>query len=157
MGAIEMPATIVALMLLGVTSVIQPEFGSVSQQRVDELVRATMMHQHLPGLSIAIARRGHVLYARGYGYRDVSKQIPADAATVYNIASNSKQFTATSIILLQQEGKLNLDDKLSRYLPEFTHGAQITLRELLTHTSGIPDYADRSDLPHRATAKQFVD
>lgn len=152
-----MPAIGLALMLLAVAPVTQPVFGSESQQRVDAMVRATMMHQHLPGLSVAIARRGHVLYARGYGYRDYAKHVPADAATVYNIASNSKQFTAASIMLLQQEGKLSLDDTLNRYVPEFAHGAQITLRELLTHTSGIPDYVDLNDLPHRATAKQFAD
>ncbi|HEY5093733.1 MAG TPA: serine hydrolase domain-containing protein [Candidatus Eremiobacteraceae bacterium] len=152
-----MQAVVLALTLLAAMPVTQPVFGSDSQRRVDALVHATMMHQHLPGLSIAIARRGHVLYARGYGFRDFAKQIPADTTTVYNIASNSKQFTAASIMLLQQEGKLNLDDKLSRYLPEFAHGAQITLSELLTHTSGIPDYVDLNDLPHRATAKQFAD
>lgn len=152
-----MHSIVLSLMLLAAAPPTQPVFGAASQQRVDALVRATMMHQHLPGLSLAIARRGHVLYARGYGYRDFAQKIPADADTVYNIASNSKQFTAASIMLLQQEGKLGLDDKVSRYLPEFVHRAQITLRELLTQTSGIPDYADLDHLPHRATARQFVD
>ena len=148
---------VLSLVLLAAAPTTQPVFGSGLQQRVDELVRATMMHQHLPGLSIAIAWRGHVLYARGYGDRDFAKKIAADADTVYNIASNSKQFTAASIMLLQQEGKLDLDDKVNRYLPEFAHGAQITLRELLTHTSGIPDYVDLDHLPHQATARQFAD
>ena len=152
-----MYATVLALILLAAAPSAEAIFGPDSQQRVDALVQSTMAHQHLPGLSLAIARHGHVLYARGYGYRDLSKRAHADATTVYNIASNSKQFTATAIMLLQEEGKLRLDDRLSRYLPEFRYGAQITLRELLTHTSGVPDYVDLNDLPHRATAKQFVD
>lgn len=125
--------------------------------KVDTLVKATMQHQHLPGLSLAIARDGAVLYARGYGYRDLAHRIPADSATVYNLASNTKQFTAAAVMLLVQDGKVRLDDTVSRYLPEFRYGARITIRDLLTHTSGIPDYADLDNLPHRATARQFVD
>ncbi|HKW45201.1 MAG TPA: serine hydrolase domain-containing protein [Candidatus Eremiobacteraceae bacterium] len=148
-----MPAVLLALIFLTAA----PPNASSLGARVDEIVRETMIHQHLPGLSLAIARRGTVLYARGYGYRDLAHRIPADAKTVYNIASNTKQFTATAIMLLQQDGKLRLHDRLSRYLPEFRHGAQIGLVQLLTHTSGIPDYADLPNLPHRATAKEFVD
>jgi D-alanyl-D-alanine carboxypeptidase len=152
-----MPALFLALVLLGAAPSNASAMNSDLRARVDEIVRETMVHQHLPGLSIAIARRGALPYARGYGYRDLAHRIPADAATVYNIASNTKQFTAVAIMLLQQDGKLKLDDKLTRYLPEFRHGANITIRELLTHTSGIPDYADLNDLPHHAAARQFVD
>jgi D-alanyl-D-alanine carboxypeptidase len=132
-------------------------FAPPLQAKVDALVRATMFHQHLPGLSLAIARGGAVLYARGYGYRDLAHHIPSESSTVYNLASNSKQFTASAVMLLVQEGKVRLDDTVSRYLPEFRYGARITIRNLLNHTSGIPDYAALDNLPHRATAKQFVD
>jgi len=116
-----------------------------------------MLHQHLPGLSIAIARNGAILYANGYGYRDVRKRAPADPGTVYNIASMTKQFTAVAILLLQEDGKLSVDDSLVRYLPDYRYARQITLRELLNHTSGIPDYSIVDGVPHKATAAQFVD
>ncbi|HEY7981617.1 MAG TPA: serine hydrolase domain-containing protein, partial [Candidatus Eremiobacteraceae bacterium] len=148
---------LLALVALSATPSTVPVLDPQTRARVDALVRTTMAHQHLPGLSIAIARGSDRIYEHGYGYRDLGRHIAADVGTVYNIASCTKQFTAAAVMLLQQDGKLKLDDKLSRYLPEFRHGASITLRELLTHTSGIPDYADLNDLPHHATARQFVD
>jgi D-alanyl-D-alanine carboxypeptidase len=127
------------------------------RSRIDALVQAAMLHQHLPGLSLAVAHNGRILYARGYGLRDIAAHEPADAHTIYNIASNTKQFTAAAIMLLQQDGKLSVDDRLSRYIPSYPQAGRITLRELLNHTSGIPDYTDLSDVPHHATAMQFFD
>jgi CubicO group peptidase (beta-lactamase class C family) len=135
----------------------EPEISASQRQQIDALVAATMLHQHLPGLSIAIARNGALLYASGYGYRDVQKRLPADAGTVYNIASMTKQFTATAILLLQEDGKLSVDDSLARYLPDYRYAREITLREMLNHTSGIPDYSIVDNVPHKATAAQFVD
>jgi D-alanyl-D-alanine carboxypeptidase len=152
-----MTALLLAFAVLSAAPSVAPALDAHTRARVDALVQSTMAHQHLPGLSLAIARGGTRIYERGYGYRDLARRIPADVGTVYNIASCTKQFTASAIMLLQQEGKLKLDDRLSRYLPEFRYGRGITLRELLTHTSGLPDYADLNDLPHRATARQFVD
>jgi CubicO group peptidase (beta-lactamase class C family) len=152
-----MAPLLLALALLSATPSTQAALRPEIRERVDALVHATMAHQHLPGLSLAIARGGDLLYARGYGYRDLTRRLPADATTVYNLASNTKQFTAAAIMLLQQQGKLKITDRVTEYFPEFTLGAGITLEELLTHTSGIPDYVDLNDLPHRATAKRFVD
>jgi D-alanyl-D-alanine carboxypeptidase len=152
-----MTLLLLALVVLSATPSTMPVLDPQTRARVDALVQSTMAHQHLPGLSLAIARGSDRIYERGYGYRDLARHLPADVGTVYNIASCTKQFTAAAILLLQQDGKLKLDDKLSRYLPEFHRGANITLEELLTHTSGIPDYADLNDLPHHATARKFVD
>jgi len=153
-----MLAHALALMMAAGAPSTDPTLGHETRQRIDAIVTATMAHQHLPGLSLAIAARGgDLLYARGYGYRDLAARLPADENTVYNIASNTKQFTAAAIMLLAQGGKLTLDDRANAYVPEFRHGSEITLRELLNHTSGIPDYADLPALAHRATAKQFVD
>lgn len=125
--------------------------------RIDALVQAAMAHQHLPGLSLAVAHDGEILYARGYGVRDNASQAPADAHTIYNIGSVTKQFTATAIMLLRHDGKLKLDDRLSRYIPTYAQAGRITLRELLNHTSGIPDYTDLSNVPHHATAMEFFE
>ncbi len=108
-------------------------------------------------MSLAIARNGVLLYARGYGYRDLRNIRLADANTVYNIASMTKQFTAAAILLLRQDGKLSVDDHLARFMPDYRYAARITLREMLNHTSGIPDYTIVNNVPHTATAAQFVD
>jgi CubicO group peptidase (beta-lactamase class C family) len=118
--------------------------------RIDALLEAAMVHQHLPGLAVAVERDGTVIYARGYGYRQLAQHARADEHTVYNIASASKQFAASSIMLLAQAGKLRVDDRLSRYFPDYKYGARISLREMLNHTSGIPDYTDLPNVPHNA-------
>jgi CubicO group peptidase (beta-lactamase class C family) len=110
--------------------------------QVDAIARGALRNQHLAGLSIAIARNGQILYARGYGYRNIAKRQPATPSTIYNIASITKQFTAACVMLLQQDGKLNVDDPIAKFLPGFPHGEQITIRELLNHTSGLADYLD---------------
>jgi D-alanyl-D-alanine carboxypeptidase len=114
-----------------------------------------MAHQHVPAVSLAVARNGHILYTRGYGYRDLTKHAPADADTIYNVGSVTKQFTAAGIMLLKQRGKLILNDSLARYFPQYPHAKELTLRNLLNQTSGIPDYVFLPNLPHYATAMQF--
>jgi CubicO group peptidase (beta-lactamase class C family) len=123
-------------------------------RQVDAVLEGAMAHQHLPGLSVAVALDGRIVYARGYGYRNVPQRLPANRHTVYNIASTTKQFVAAAIMRLQQKGLLNVNDRLSQYYTGYRYADRVTLRQLLTHTSGIPDYLDRSNLPPHATAAQ---
>jgi CubicO group peptidase (beta-lactamase class C family) len=123
--------------------------------KIDALVAIAMAHQHVPAVSLAIARNGRILYARGYGYRNLTSRQVADANTVYNVGSVTKEFTAAGIMLLQQEGKLSISDSLAKYFPRYPYAQQLTLRNLLNHTSGIPDYVYGPNLPHHATAMQF--
>jgi len=105
---------------------------------VDEYVKAQMQSLHIPGLSIAVVEKGRVIKAAGYGLANVETDTPATPETVYKIASLSKQFLATAVMLLVEEGKIGLDDKAEKYLngaPE--SWKNITVRHLLTHTSGI--------------------
>jgi D-alanyl-D-alanine carboxypeptidase len=125
-------------------------------RQVDAVMEAAMAHQHVPAVSIAIARNGQVIYSKGYGYRNVAKRQHADGHTVYNIASTTKQFVAAAIMRLQQRGLLDVNDRLSTYFSQYRYGDRVTLRELLTHTSGIPDYLDQANLPPHATAQQQV-
>jgi D-alanyl-D-alanine carboxypeptidase len=111
---------------------------AVRADKVDDYVKAEMRKQRIPGLSLAVVKEGKVIKAEGYGLADVENNVPARPETVYKIASVSKQFIATGIMLLVQEGKIGVDDKVSKYLegtPESWKG--ITIRHLLTHTSGI--------------------
>ena len=110
---------------------------------VDRYLRAELTRQRIPGMSVAILRGGRVLLARGYGFANLEHRVPATDRTVYQSASVGKQFTAAAIVTLAREGKLRLDDPISRYFPEGPPAwRSITVRHLLTHTSGIPDYTD---------------
>lgn len=95
-----------------------------------------------PGVTIAVVSGGSVVYAKGFGYMNVEDAVPARGDTSYPIGSNTKQFTATAILMLQDEGKLNVDDRLSKYLPGIPHANEVTLRNLLTHSGGYAEYTE---------------
>jgi CubicO group peptidase (beta-lactamase class C family) len=93
-----------------------------------------------PGCALGIYRGGQIVYKRGYGLANLNDDVPITPATVFHVASMSKQFTAASILLLAQQGKLSLDDDVHKYIPELTDfGERITLRNMLHHTSGLRD------------------
>ena len=109
--------------------------------KIDDYVKAQMQTQKIPGLSIAVVRKGEVVKAKGYGLANVELNVPASADTVYQSGSMGKQFTATAVMMLVEEGKLALDDKINKYFPDSPESwSNITIRHLLTHTSGTTDY-----------------
>jgi CubicO group peptidase (beta-lactamase class C family) len=99
-----------------------------------------LSESNVAGLSVAVARRGTVVFADGYGFADLQGEVPASADTVYGIGSITKQFTAAAMLRLQEQGRLTLDDEIHKFLPGYpSHGRPITIRQILTHTSGIPE------------------
>ncbi len=93
-----------------------------------------------PGCAVAVMREGRIVYERGYGSADLDHDVPISPKTVFHVASMSKQFTAASIALLAQEGKLSFDDAARAYVPELPDfGTPITIRHLIHHTSGLRD------------------
>jgi CubicO group peptidase (beta-lactamase class C family) len=93
---------------------------------------------------VMVAQQGKAVYARAFGYADREHQAPADADTSFRVGSVTKQFTAAAILALQQDGKLSVDDPIGKYLPDYPAvGKDITLHQLLTHTSGLPDYTEQ--------------
>lgn len=100
-----------------------------------------------PGCALSVIRDHKIIYERGYGMADLDHNVPITPTTVFHVASMSKQFTASSILLLAQEGKLSLDDPARKYVPELPDfGTPVTIRELLHHTSGLRDQWDLLDL-----------
>src|SRR6266849_2533563 len=95
--------------------------------------------------AVLVARRGRVLFRHAYGMANYELQVPNSPATRFHIASVSKPFTAAAILQLQEQGRLSLSDHLSRFVPDFPNGDTITLDNLLTHTSGIPNVNDLPD------------
>src|SRR5690606_2391701 len=95
----------------------------------------------VPGVYVSIAKNGKVIYSRNVGYADIEAGKKVDNKTLFCMASVSKQITAACIVLLEQQGKLSLEDKLSKYFPDFPeHANTISIVHLLNHTSGIKDY-----------------
>jgi len=99
-----------ALVLLCVTTV------AAQRDKVDDYVKAELQRQHIPGASIAVIKDRKIVKVGGYGFSNVELNVPAKPETVYKIGSLSKQVIAAGIMLLVQEGKLNLDDKISKFL-----------------------------------------
>lgn len=109
--------------------------------RIDSVVSAHMAKNQNVGLSIGIEHRGELLLARGYGSADLESSAPATAETVYRIGSITKQITAALVLQLVEQGKVGLDDDLTKFLPDYpTQGRRITIHHLLTHTSGIRSF-----------------
>ena len=110
---------------------------------IDRYVRTEVTRYRIPGLSLAVLRGDSVVLARGYGYANVEHRVPATDSTVYQSGSVGKQFTAAAIVMLAEQGRLSLDDSITRFLPDGPATWRgITIRHLLTHTSGIADYTD---------------
>jgi CubicO group peptidase (beta-lactamase class C family) len=115
--------------------------GTVAADAVDDYVNAVLAKRKIPGASVLIVRGGATVKAQGYGLANVELNVPASADTIYQSGSTGKQFTAAGILLLAEDGKLSLDDRLSQYFPEAPAAwHRITIRHLLTHTSGLRDY-----------------
>lgn len=105
---------------------------------IDDFIRARMAEHHVPGLSLAIIKDGQVVKAEGYGLANVAAGTPVRPETIFKIGSVSKQFIATGIMLLVQDGRISVDDPIGRFLDDTPPSwSRITLRHLLTHTSGI--------------------
>ncbi|WP_303830643.1 serine hydrolase domain-containing protein [Asticcacaulis taihuensis] len=106
-----------------------------------DALAGSMIERHVtPGLSLSVMKAGVMLYSAVFGNAQFAPKHPVDAGTGFRIASISKQFTAAAILLLMEEGKLSLGDPLARFLPDFPRADLMTLRELLSHTSGLDDY-----------------
>jgi CubicO group peptidase (beta-lactamase class C family) len=113
-------------------------FAPTSAQDVDAVVKAWMEREHVPGVAIAVIKGGSLVKAEGYGFADVENRVPVRPETVFKIGSLSKQFIATGVMLLVQDGKMTVDDGLQRFLPDAPKAWEgITLRHLLTHTAGL--------------------
>lgn len=115
--------------------------GAALADAVDKEIRAEMHQRHVPGLALAVVRNGKVVRAQGYGFANLELNVPVTPKTVFSLHSVSKQFCATGIMLLIREGKVKLDDPVTKYFPECSPAWDaIKVEHLLNHTSGIPDY-----------------
>jgi CubicO group peptidase (beta-lactamase class C family) len=125
----------------------------------DQAVRALMEQHRIPGLSVAVLRAGQPAHVRSYGVANLEWNTPVTERTLFEIGSLTKQFTAAAILLLQQDGRLSVEDALSRHLPDAPAAwSNITVRHLLTHTSGLKNYTglDGFEARLKLNQKQFI-
>jgi CubicO group peptidase (beta-lactamase class C family) len=120
------------------TDIPMPAFDKL----VDQIFKSAQSGT-TPGASVLVSQDGKIIYEKGFGYADVGNKVPVTSETKFRIGSITKQFIATCILKLQEEGKLSVQDKLSKYIPGFPRGDEVTLHHLLTHTSGIHSYTNR--------------
>ena len=149
MKQIALLAALLAALPLGGTAgaatatTVAAQPGARSAERQVDTLFAKWTRPGMPGAVVGVIRDGKVVLSKAYGLADLERNVPMTPATVFTAGSMSKQFTAFSIHLLAQDGKLSLDDDIRKYVPEVPDfGARITIRHLLHHTSGLRDYFD---------------
>ncbi len=132
-------------------------YGDVLTDKVDKLF-SRWDKPDSPGCALGIIKNGQLIYSRGYGMANLEHGIPITSKSVFRIGSTSKQFTATCMALLEEEGKLSLEDDIRKYIPEMPdYGRPITIRHLLLHTSGIRDYLTLMSLAGERGDDFYVD
>ena len=131
------------------------------KERIDSIATDVLKQTGVPSASVAIVKGGKLVYTHAYGSAHLDPPVPATPEMRYSIGSISKQFTAAAILLLQEQGKLSLDDAVGKYVPGLTRGNEVTIRQILSHTSGYQDYWPEdyvmTPMLHPETAQQILD
>ena len=139
----------------------QARLGREESAKVDEIARKVLAATGVPSASLAVVRDGAIVYVEAYGDARLDPKIAATPAMRYSVGSISKQFTAAAVLMLQEQGKLSLDDKVSKWVPGLTRGDEVTIRQVLSHTSGYQDYAPQDymipDWKEPISAQQIMD
>jgi CubicO group peptidase (beta-lactamase class C family) len=140
--------------------------GAASPQPFDagkvlSAMLAEISSDDAPGVAVLVVRDGKVLASGGFGMADLSNDVPITTKTKFRIGSITKQFTAAAILKLQEEGRLSVSDKLSKFIPDYPRSDEVTIHHLLTHTSGIKSFTSKPDfmstVTASATSQQMID
>jgi D-alanyl-D-alanine carboxypeptidase len=131
------------------------------KSRLDAIAAGIMQRREIPSASLAVVQGGKLVYAHAYGRANIDRDMAATPEMRYSIGSISKQFTATAILILQELGKLRLDDPVGKYVPGLTRGDEVTIRLILSHTSGYQDFSPEDYLTkpmeQPTTAREILD
>jgi len=143
-------AIVVMLLLCAATLAAQ-------EAQVDRYINSEMSRQRIPGLSLAVIKDGKTILAKGYGLANVEHQVPVKPETIFQSGSVGKQFTATAVMLLAEDGKLALDDRIGKHFPDAPENwKNITVRHLLSHTAGTTDYPRDFDMRRDHTEDELL-
>jgi D-alanyl-D-alanine carboxypeptidase len=125
----------------------EPKLAPELREKIDSIVLDALAQTGVPSASVAVVKDGQIAYVRAYGQARLDPPIAAKPEMRYSIGSISKQFTATAILMLAEQGKLSLDDPVAKYIPDLTRANEVTIRQLLSHTSGYQDYWPQDYVP----------
>jgi D-alanyl-D-alanine carboxypeptidase len=134
-------ASIALAAFVALATQTQAQIDPGTKSKIDAAAHKVLANTGVPSASLGVMKDGKIVYTQAYGLARISPPSPAKPEMAYPIGSISKQFTATAILLLQQDGKLNIDDPVGKYFPELTRSNEVTIRNLLTMTSGYEDFA----------------
>jgi CubicO group peptidase (beta-lactamase class C family) len=141
------------LFITALASVAQPNLSA----KIDQYIKAEMVEQKIPGISLAVLRNGRIVLLKSYGLANVEHQVSVKPETIFQSGSIGKQFTATAVMMLVEEGKLSLDDKITKFFPDAPPAwSNITIRHLLNHTSGMGDYPAEIELKRDYTEEELL-
>jgi len=147
------------IITLALAALVTTTYAQPSKARIDSLMSFYDTAYGFNGVAL-VSYKGELLLDKGYGYRNIEKKIKNDPSTIFQMGSNTKQFTAEVILMLEKEGKLSVGDKLSKYFQDYPNGDKIKLENLLTHTSGIYNYTDdtswQKDLEKGISQSQMI-
>jgi len=130
----------ILVMALAAGCHLSGQLAPTATKKIDVIAAQILQDTGAPSVSLAIVKDGKIAYVKAYGNARIEPKAPARSDMRYAIGSVSKQFMACAILLLVQDGKISLDDPVGRFLPDLTRANEITVRQLLTHTSGYQDY-----------------
>jgi CubicO group peptidase (beta-lactamase class C family) len=130
-------------------------FPQTISEKIDTLLTAYEKVGNFNG-SVLVARKGTIIFEKGYGYKDKKALLPNNPNTIFQIGSITKQFTSAIILQLKEKQKLSVQDKLSKYIPDYPNGDQITIQHLLTHTSGVYNYTNDREFMKNRSAKPIA-
>ena len=143
-------ATLIVLLSVGIAA-------QTLEANIDQFIRAEMEKQKIPGVSLAVVKDSKPLIVKGYGFANLEHQIHVKPETIFQSGSVGKQFTATAVMLLVEDGKVGLDEKISKYLGEVPETwKNITVRQVLSHTSGMTDYPADFDFRRDYTEEELL-
>src|SRR5580765_7890850 len=140
MGSPKIAAAVILGFAIQAVAGISTNAQEKQAKAVDEIF-ADLAKEGSPGCALAVARAGKIIYEKGYGLANIEQNVDITPQSIFDIASTSKQFTAASVLLLEKQGKLSVNDDIRKYIPELPdYGQKITILQLLNHTSGLRDY-----------------
>src|SRR6202790_5458250 len=137
--------------------IVYSSLAAAQTDAVDEYVHSEMTRQHIPGVALLVSRGGQVVRAQGYGMANLELQVPVKPETIFQSGSVGKQFTATAVMMLVEEGKIGLEDPLTKYFPDAPASwKRVTIRQLLSHTAGFTDYPKNFDMRKDYTEAELL-
>ena len=144
--------------LFAICSAAHPQ--TVDSAALDRIISLALKQSGAPSVSVSVVRDGKIGYTKAFGMAGIAAGRGADANTRYAVGSISKEFTAAAILMLAEQGKLSLDDKVAKYFPDLTRANEVTIRQLLSHTAGYEDYAPQDyiipDWTHPTTPQAIL-